>query len=69
MGSLAFPKMSEAATRATGVGDVGQAALDHWLRETARTRGEEHLIALQIAQEIAQMAGIPWDEVFSEEAA
>ncbi len=50
------------------VGNVGQAALDHWLREAARTRGEEHLVALQIAQEIAAMLGVPWDEVFSEAA-
>ena len=51
------------------VGDVGQLALDHWLREAARIHGEDHEIALQIAQEIAAMIGVPWDEVFSEEAA
>ena len=51
------------------VGDVGRAALDHWLREAAQTRGEDHEIALQIAREIAEMIGVPWDEVFSEEAA
>ena len=51
------------------VGNVGQAALDHWLREAARTRGEEHQIALQIAREIAEMIGVPWVEVMSEQAA
>ena len=51
------------------IADVGQAALDHWLREAARTHGEEHEAALQIAQEIATMIGVPWAEVMSEEAA
>jgi hypothetical protein len=51
------------------VGDVGEAALDHWLREAARTEGEEHKVALQIAQEIAAMIGVPWAEVMSEQAA
>ncbi len=51
------------------VGNVGEAALAHWLRQVEQTRGEQHLIALQIAQEIAAMIGVPWDEVFSEEAA
>ena len=51
------------------VGDAGQAALDHWLREAARTHGEEHEIALEIAREIAGMIGVPWRDVFSEQAA
>ena len=51
------------------VGNVGQAALDHWLRQAARTRGEEHKVAIQIAQEIAAMIGVPWAEVMSEQAA
>ena len=51
------------------VGDVGEAALDHWLREAARTEGEEHKNALQIAQKIAAMIGVAWRDVFSEQAA
>ncbi len=51
------------------VGNVGEVALDHWLREAARTEGEEHKVALQIAQEIAAMIGVPWAEVMSEQAA
>ena len=51
------------------VGNVGEAALDHWLREAARTEGEEHKVAIQIAQEIAVMIGTPWSEVLSEQAA
>jgi hypothetical protein len=51
------------------VGDAGQAALDHWLREAARTHGEDHEIALQIARKIAGMIGVPWAEIMSEEAA
>ena len=51
------------------VGNVGQAALDHWLREAARAHGEDHEIALQIAREIAGMIGVPWCDVMSEQAA
>jgi hypothetical protein len=53
---------------AEAVGDVGQAALGHWLRQAARTRGQEREVALQIAREIAEMLGIPWGEVISEAA-
>ena len=60
-------QLGEVATEV--VGDVGEAALDHWLRQVARTRGEEHKVALQIAHEIAEMIGVPWAEVMSEEAA
>jgi hypothetical protein len=51
------------------VGDIGEAALSHWLRQAALTEGEEHEIALQIAQKIAAMIGTPWSEVLSAEAA
>jgi hypothetical protein len=50
-------------------GDVGRAALDHWLREAARTDGEEHEAALGIAREIAGMIGVPWKEIMSGGAA
>ena len=49
--------------------DVGRRALDHWLREAARTDGEEHETALEIAREIAAMIDVPWAELFSGEAA
>jgi hypothetical protein len=47
------------------VGDVGRKALDHWLREAARTDGEEREAALEIAKEIAGMIGVPWAEIMS----
>lgn len=53
---------------AEAVGDVGQAALDHSLRQAARTHGKEREVALQIAREIADMIGVPWDEIFSDAA-
>ena len=51
------------------VGNVGQAALDHWLREAARAHGEDHEIALQIAREIAGMIGVQWSDILTGEAA
>ena len=51
------------------VADVGRRALDHWLHEAARTDGEEHETALEIAREIAAMIDVPWAEVISGEAA
>jgi hypothetical protein len=51
------------------VDDVGRRALDHWLREAARTDGEERETALEIAREIAAMIDVPWEEVMSGEAA
>ena len=50
------------------VDDVGRRALDHWLREAARTDGEEHETALKIAREIAGMINVPWAEIMSGEA-
>ena len=51
------------------VADAGQAALDHWLREAARTTGPEHDEAVRIGCEIAEMIGVSWGDVFSGEAA
>ncbi len=50
------------------VGDVGEAALDHWLREAARAHGEDHEIALQIAREIALKAGLEFPEDYERAA-
>lgn len=50
-------------------GNVGQAALDHWLREAASASGEERKVAIEIAREIADMIGVPWSEIMSDEAA
>jgi hypothetical protein len=49
-------------------GDVGRAALHHWLNLAAQADGEEREAALQIAQEIVEMIGVPWADVMSEEA-
>jgi hypothetical protein len=51
------------------VGNAGQAALDHWLREAARTTGPEHDEAVRIGCKIAEMIGVSWSDVFSGEAA
>ena len=51
------------------VADAGRRALDHWLHEAARTDGEEHETALEIAREIAAMIDVPWAEIMSGEAA
>jgi hypothetical protein len=51
------------------VADVGRRALGHWLREAARTDGEERKTALEIAREIAGMIDEPWEDLFSGEAA
>ncbi len=50
------------------VGDVGRAAIDHWLREAARTIGPEHEEAIRIAREIAGMIDVDWADLFSGEA-
>ena len=54
---------------AEAVGNIGQAALTHWLQVATRTSGPEHEVAIKIAREIAAMLGVPWAEVMSEEAA
>jgi hypothetical protein len=46
---------------------VGRRAIDHWLREAARTTGPEHEEAIRMAREIAGMIGAPWAEVMSGE--
>ena len=51
------------------VADAGRRALDHWLHEAACTDGEERETALQIARNIAGMIDVPWDSLFSGEAA
>ena len=51
------------------VGNAGQAALDNWLREAARTTGPQHDEAMRIAREIAGMIGVDWGDIYSGEAA
>jgi hypothetical protein len=48
--------------------DVGRRALDHWLREAARTDGEDREATLKIAREIAGMIDVDWADLFSGEA-
>ena len=47
------------------IGDAGQLALDHWVREAARTTGPQHDEAMRIVREFAAMIDQPLDEIFS----
>jgi hypothetical protein len=50
------------------VDDLGQRALEHWIKEAAEAEGEEREAALEIAKEIANMIGVEWTDVLSEAA-
>ena len=49
------------------IGDAGQLALDHWVREAARTTGPQHDEAMRLVRQIASMIDQPLDELFSGE--
>ena len=60
-------RLDHIAAKVTG--NAGQLALDHWIREAARTTGLEHDEAMRIVRELAAMIDQPLDELFSGEVA